>query len=175
MKKRLLLAVMLWHTAITGASASIDTARLHIPDVEAVGSARLQVLFWKIYDAQLYAPDGVWSSEQPYALSLSYLRSFKGQDIVDRSIDEIASQGFTDSELLSRWRDQLIQIIPDVDSKTNITGVVDAQGHSLFYKNGELVGSVEDPLFSEKFFGIWLSEKTSEPSMRVNLIGGDQT
>ena len=175
MKKRLLLAVVLLHTAITGASASIETARLHIPDVETVGSARMQVLFWKIYDAELYAPDGVWSSDHPYALSLSYLRSFKGQDIVERSIDEIEGQGFNDTELLSQWRDELSQIIPDVDSQTNITGVVDAQGHSLFYANGELVGTVKDPLFSEKFFGIWLSEQTSQPSLRANLIAGDKS
>ena len=62
-------------------------------------------------------------------------------------------------------------IIPDVDKNTNITGVADESGHTLFYRNGTLIGTIEEPQFSERFFGIWLDEKSSQPKFRKKLLG----
>jgi hypothetical protein len=40
-----------------------------------------------------------------------------------------------------------------------------------FFVNGALKGDVRDPAFATLFFGIWLSEKTSEPALRSALLG----
>ena len=40
-----------------------------------------------------------------------------------------------------------------------------------FWFNGASRGRVADPLFSERFFGIWLSPQTSEPGLRGKLLG----
>ena len=42
---------------------------------------------------------------------------------------------------------------------------------SAFYFNDNLVGSIEDPMFGPLFVDIWLSEKTSEPKLRQQLLG----
>jgi hypothetical protein len=41
-----------------------------------------------------------------------------------------------------------------------------------FWVNGQASGDIRDAEFSRLFFGIWLSPKTSEPSMRAALLGG---
>ncbi len=147
---------------------------LAIPEMatlERVGAARMQVLFWNIYDAVLFAPQGTWSDEGPYALALTYLRDLNGQAIAERSIEEIRRQGRTDEQTLRRWQKLLTEIIPDVRERDEITGFADEQAHTRFYLDGRLIGTVEEPEFTRAFFGIWLDETTSEPSLRARLLG----
>ena len=169
---RSILASLALSLALTSqATADLPTARLQIPNAEVVGEGRLKYLFWSVFDASLYAPNGVWSEGQPFALSLSYLRDLEGSAIVEASIDEIKSQGMTDESTLDRWAMQMAEIFPDVDDTTTITGVVDENRHAHFYRNGELIGTVPDPEFSRYFFNIWLGEQTSQPTLRSQLLG----
>lgn len=139
--------------------------------LQSVGEARMQVLFWKVYDAELLAPSGQWSPQDRFALVLTYLRDLKGKAIAERSIEEIRQQGRVDERTLQQWKKTLHEIIPDVRKSTEIIGFVDDQAHTRFYLNGELIGEVRDPEFSEAFFGIWLDERTSQPELRRRLLG----
>lgn len=138
-----------------------------------VGEARLKVLFWNVFDARLHAPDAAFDPEAPFALSLSYLRKLKAAKIIEKSIEEMASQPSTDRRELSRWKVQLAAIIPDVRDGTTITGLRDEDGNAIFYRDDELIGRIDDPAFSRSFFGIWLGEATSEPDLRRGLLGKD--
>ncbi len=152
-------------------TADLQTAQRYLPSAELVGKARMEYLFWDVYDAELYAPDGVWSKNQPFALSLQYLLELDGEDIASRSVSEMRAQGFDDEATLARWYQKMRSIFPDVDENTRITGIMDRNQHTRFYKNGALIGNIDEPLFGEWFFNIWLSEKTSEPKMRERLLG----
>lgn len=136
-----------------------------------VGEARLKVMFWKIYDAQLVAPKGTWKSNAPFALSLTYLRDFDGEEIASRSVDEMRSLGYDDEVALAKWFEQMRSVFPNVKEGENITGVLDEKRHTHFYHNGLLVGSIDDITFGQSFFDIWLSSNTSEPDMREQLLG----
>lgn len=138
---------------------------------ELVGEGRLSFLFWDAYDAKLYATDANWKPGEPLALRLEYLLEIEGQDIAERSVDEIRKQGFTDEEKLSEWGKQMSALFPDVDDGISLTGIKDKSGAAVFYKNSEKIGQIDDPKFAEKFFDIWLSEKTSEPNLRKKLLG----
>jgi hypothetical protein len=37
--------------------------------------------------------------------------------------------------------------------------------------NGEMSDEIQDSTFTQRFFDIWLSEKTSEPKFRKKLLG----
>jgi len=37
--------------------------------------------------------------------------------------------------------------------------------------NGEKADEIEDKVFIQRFFDIWLSDKTSEPKFRKKLLG----
>ncbi len=158
-----------------GTSAMAENTQIieqHVPQAQLVGEARLKVLFWNVYDAKLYAGEGVWSSDTPFALSLKYLRNLDGADIAKRSIDEIRQQGFDDEDAMTRWYGTLVKIIPDVSDTSTIIGIQNAARGTILYHNNQLIGEVADPLFSQWFFNIWLGEKTSEPKIRRKLIGG---
>ena len=81
-----------------------------------------------------------------------------------------AQNEFSKSEL-AQWKTKLSDIIPNVDSKTTITGVRDQAGNTLFYLNGKIIGRVDNKRFTQGFFNIWLGEKTSETKLRNQLLG----
>ncbi len=162
-----ILLVLLTNQAI----ADLQTAQRYLPSAELVGKARMEYLFWDVYDAELYAPHGIWNKSQPFALSLQYLLELDGEAIASRSVSEIRAQGFDDEDTLARWYEAMRGIFPDVDETTRITGIMDRNQHTRFYRNGALIGKIDEPLFGEWFFNIWLSEETSEPKMRERLLG----
>ena len=142
-----------------------------IPNAQLIGQGRLSVLLWDVYDAQLFASNGVYQENQPLALQLEYLLELKGEDIAKRSIEEMQKQGFNDSEKLQRWFVQMKKIFPNIQKNDRLLGIQDSQGHSYFFYRDQLVGEVKDVEFSKMFFGIWLNVKTSEPDLRKQLLG----
>ncbi len=140
-------------------------------DPKKVGEARLSVYFWDIYDASLFASNGTFAEGKPFALELKYLRKFKGKEIASRSVDEMRKLGMHDEIKLAKWYQAMQEIFPNVKSGETITGIVDEQQISHFYFNKKSLGSVHDKEFSQWFFNIWLSDRTSEPEMREQLLG----
>lgn len=172
MRKFILTTSMLGALMLPSMSIAETTiTQTYIPNAQEVGSGRLTVFFWDVYDASLFAPDGEWSENKPYALSLSYLRDLKGSDIAERSVEEMREQGFSDEVTLATWHQKMKSLFPDVDDNTTLTGIRDQKGNTVFYHNGERLGAINDPEFSKWFFGIWLNENTSEPALRRKLLG----
>jgi hypothetical protein len=161
----------------------------YIDNPVVIGESRFKVMFFKVYDAKLAVSkllsnkqqnneqaqnEGTykeWKQDTPFALSLTYLRDFEGEDIASRSVDEMRDIGYTDEVLLAKWFEQMRSVFPNVKEGENITGVFDKNKHTHFYHEGKLIGSIDDKMFGESFFGIWLNEKTSEPKMRKQLLG----
>jgi hypothetical protein len=142
-----------------------------VPDAQKVGEGRYTYLFLNIYDAALYAPQGAWDNDKPFALQLSYLRTFNGKRLADSSAKEIRRQGFTDEVKLATWHAQMRKIFPDVDRGVSLTGVYTETGGTIFYRDDIEIGRIDDPEFSRAFFSIWLDEKTSAPDLRRKLLG----
>ena len=141
-----------------------------VPGAAKVGEARYSYLFWDVYDARLFAPQGKWQPQESFALALTYLRDFAGEDIAERSIKEMREQGLSDKSRIERWQSAMQQIFPDVKEQDTITGIKTSAGVTRFFHNDELVGEVEDPAFGEWFFNIWLGPQTTEPEFRAKLL-----
>lgn len=156
----------------TSAYPSIsECVQTHIPTARMVGQSRLKMYFFKIYDAILYAPNGQFDQTQPFALSLGYLRDFDGADIAQRSINEMRDLGYRNTAQLAQWLIQMELSFPNIIAGDVLTGVVDEQQHTRFYFNGKPTHTVADPEFTQAFFAIWLDSKTSQPKMRIQLLG----
>lgn len=136
-----------------------------------VGEGRLSVLFWDIYEIQLFTSDGLYDPQKPVALVLNYLRSVSGRDIVDTSIDEIQKQGVFDAATIAAWQAQLTKVFPDIAAGDTLIGSFDPDMGSRFHLNGGLIGEIDDLELSRRFFDIWLSEATSQPRLRAQLLG----
>lgn len=170
MIKMSLLSLGFYIAVVFPALSMPNIVSTHVPQAEKVGEARLTVLFWDIYDATLYAPTGKWKRGEPLALKLDYLRDFKGENIAKSSKSEISKMGFNDSEKLELWLENMKEVFPDVKKGDSITGVYTQEKQTIFYKENEKLGVIEDPDFGLWFFDIWLGENTSEPKNRDILL-----
>jgi hypothetical protein len=168
--RNLFISISLWVCLASPAMANRAVEQL-VPNGQAVGTGRLSVVFWDVYDATLYAPNKQWDANAPHALTVDYFREIDGIDIADRSAEEIQKQGFSNKEALSKWLAQMRAIFPNVKNGSQITAVFTKQKSTDFYYGDKPIGSIKDPEFGRLFFDIWLSEKTSEPQLRKKLLG----
>lgn len=142
----------------------------YIDKPSIVGSAKFQYLFWDVYFATLSASDGKYDAHKPFALSLKYLRDFKGTAIAERSASEIKKQGYGDDKKLKKWQQAMANLFPNVKEGQTITGLSNNDSHTIFYLDDKKLGVIDDKEFTPLFFNIWLSEKTSEPRFRKMLL-----
>lgn len=169
----LALSIMLapFKTFATASPSPPSFIAAQIENAQEVGSGRMHYLLWDLYDAVLYAPGGTFRAEEPAALSLTYLRDLDGGKIADKSIELMRAQGPLDEMTAQAWRQDMAAIFPDVHRGTNLTGVLDGKGGTIFYSNGRKIGAIGDPAFGARFFAIWLGPQTTAPDLRAALLG----
>ena len=166
----LIAAIIILTMSTTAASASNIIER-HVPQAKIVGQGTLTYAFWDVYEATLYAKDGKWRADRPYALSIRYKMQLDGSAIAERSAQEIRRQGNIDAEQLQSWTAQMESIFPDVAKNTVLTAAYKPGTGTIFYKNNEKIGLIKGDAFAKSFFGIWLDERTSVPKLRQALLG----
>ncbi|MDE1901788.1 MAG: chalcone isomerase family protein [Alphaproteobacteria bacterium] len=142
-----------------------------VPDAAVVGHGELNYIFWDIYDATLYAPRGKWNPDKSFALSIEYHCDIDGKEIADRAIAEMRNQGFSNEIKLATWDGQMKSIFPDVKNGTVLSAIYIPGKQTVFYDGDKVIGAIKGDDFGKLFFGIWLSEKTSEPDLRRALLG----
>jgi len=142
-----------------------------VPKAQVAGDGRLTFFLMDVYDAALFAPQGQFKDDEPFALQLVYLRDLKGQSIARTSAQEIRRLGFTDHQTLIRWEGEMTKIFPDVSNGVSLTGVYTKDRTTVFFKDGKKIGTISDPAFGKWFFSIWLNEKTRAPELRRELLG----
>ena len=141
-----------------------------IPDAQMLGSVRYKYMFWELYDASLYSAQQPFSIEQPFSLKLDYLRNLKGEKIAERSIEEMRKLGFKDERQLDKWSQALHGMFPDVQKGDFIVGIKNQSGETIFYKNHQKLGEIDDPVFSRIFFSIWLGEHERARVFKKDLL-----
>ena len=145
-----------------------------LPGAVLQGSGRLRFFGLSVYDARLWrgaAPVAADWMSAPLALELIYLRSLVGKLIAERSIKEMRRQRELSDDEATRWETAMTQMFPDVKDGDRITGILVPGLGARFAINGVVKGDIRDLEFAKLFFGIWLSEKSSETALRRALLG----
>lgn len=145
------------------------------PAAHLQGQGRMRFLGLQVYDIRLWStepkmPAQAWSGKA-LALEIEYARNFGARMIAERSLEEMRRAGPVAADVAERWLRAMTQVFPDVKPGDRITGIHLPEGLSRFFHNGTLRGEVRDAEFTRRFFGIWLGESTSEPSLRDSLLG----
>jgi hypothetical protein len=169
----LALVASAWWSGTATASTPEPTSSAALRDKQPMGQGRLRVWGFEVYDASLWANpgfDGQRYAEQRFALELQYLRAFKGRDIAARSIEEMRALERISPAQASRWQQAMDTLFPDVQRGDRLMGVHVPGSGARFYLNGRLRGELADADFARLFFGIWLSPRTSQPSLRASLL-----
>ena len=162
-----------WHLPAAASAPPAEVAA-EVPGAALQGSGRLTFLGLQIYDARLWSDDSFRADtfeRAPLAIELAYARTLRGKLIAERSLKEMRRAGPIADDEATRWLAVMTQLFPDVNAGDRITGVLRPGEAARFFLNGKLLGEVRDADFAKRFFGIWLSPKTSEPDLRKSLLG----
>lgn len=144
-----------------------------LPQARWSGSAQLRVFGLTIYQAQLWVGAGFRAQDYgqfPLTLSLTYQRRVSAQAMAERSLDEMQRQSPLSAAQQADWLAAMQALFVDVTARDRLTGVHLPEQGARFWLNGRRLGEVADPLFSRRFFGIWLDAATSQPDLRVALL-----
>ena len=135
-----------------------------------VGRAKLSVLFWDVYESELYTPSGEWFDQAPFRLVLTYLRKVSAEQLVEETEKVWREQDLYNSRS-EKWLNYLLDIWPDVSPGDTLTFQVNPDNDSVFFFNGQQIGTVADTEFGRRFGGIWLAENSPKPKLRNQLVG----
>lgn len=140
------------------------------PGLSAHGEGVMRFFGFKVYDVRLWTMKKPFAPGEPFALELVYDMAFNGRDIAGRSVQEMRGQGQRDETKLKRWGEAMTRIFPDIKKGDTLIGVSIPGKEARFYTREKLIATVPDPEFAQAFFDIWLSEKTSAPTVRNKLL-----
>ncbi|MFW1677128.1 chalcone isomerase family protein [Pontibacter sp. JAM-7] len=135
-----------------------------------VGRVQLEVLWFDIYEASLFAPNAKFSGfSAPLLLQVEYLRDFKAEMIVQETDKQL--KPFASQEQRQRWLPQLSELWPDIRQGDQLAFEIAADGHGHFYFNRRWLGHISEPEFVEAFVKIWLSPDGEYPALASQLRG----
>jgi hypothetical protein len=167
------LAACLW-LALPAAATPANPTHVQLNGSRLQGEATLRYWGLKVYHAKLWTLPSFRPSEateQPLVLELEYLLNLKGSAIADTSIQEMRRAGrFTDAQA-QRWLGEMQRLFPDVKPGDRLSGLLLPGQGVRFWHNSRPLGEVSDAEFARLFVGIWLAPTTSEPQMRLSLLG----
>jgi hypothetical protein len=79
-------------------------------------------------------------------------------------------KGVTEKQL-SKWQNYLQRAIKTAQKATSASLYWTAEGRITFYYDGAKTVTIEDADFARAFLNIWLGPETSEPELRLALLG----
>lgn len=171
---------LLTYTLISALLLPLSLSASPIDALKPVGSAKLSVVFWDIYQSTLYSDDGTFTSDDltqesqsPLALNIQYLRDIEADELVEATADEWNKLGLGEA-IYQPWLTQLTAIWPDIQENDELLFVLNHTDGGVFYFNQEEIGRIDDRSFGVNFLRIWLDKKASYPKLRNKLIGQSQ-
>ena len=140
-------------------------------DFKEVGRGEMQWWWFSLYRAKLLTLDGDYSQgELPLVLDIEYFQDIPSKRLVEATLDQWQHLGVSEQNQ-QKWLAAINSIWPDVNEGDKLTLRVSASGESQFYFNGEPLAEPMPEGFSDDFLAIWLSESTSRPELRKQLLG----
>ena len=142
-----------------------------VPAARRVGIARFKVVFFKIYDAELFAPDGRFERAGPYALRLTYLVKGKKDRIIAQTVKEMKRQKAASTAQIERWTPLMERYFIDMDKGTSADFIHTADGRLVLTAEGRVLGEIADRDFITALMDIWLGPKVRDKSFQRELMG----
>ena len=139
--------------------------------LKTVGKADMDLLWFSVYSAKLLSVDGQYKTAQfPLKLEIQYHRDIEAEDLIEATLEQWEHIGI-DGNLIPRLQAHIEDVWPDVKEGDQLSFMMHEQSKGQFFFNGQPLPMINEPGFSEAFLGIWLSENTSRPELRQQLIG----
>jgi hypothetical protein len=168
-RRRLLLG-MLAFVALPGMARG-EVMRDLVPDAGLVGTARFQVLFFKIYDAALFAPQGVYDRGAPYALRLTYLINGRKDRIIKQTVKEMKRQRAASDSMIESWLPLMEAAFIDMPKGSSADFIHAADDRLVLATDGRVIAEITDRRFIRALMDIWLGPKVRDADFQLALLG----
>lgn len=164
--KTLINVLMIMGWLITSSASATPLSGL-----ASSGKSELSWFLISIYEAQLFTPSGTFTyGEYPQALEIEYYRNISKEDLIKATKEQWKKQSITHPEL-NAWLVELEKVFPDVKPADKLLFSIDEKGNNQFFLNNKPIGAIANQDFSRLFLDIWVSERTTYPDLRLELIG----
>ncbi len=164
-----------------------EVAGVNIPDSIKAGNSDLvlngaglrEKWMFDVYVGGLYlgqkSSDAtkVINSDEPMAIKLHMLRDVDGEKMsnVTREGFENATNGNTGA--IKTEIDSFLAVFGDEATENNVYDMVYVPGKGVeVYVNGKLANTIAGSEFKKALFGVWLSDKPAQESLRDEMLGG---
>ena len=148
-----------------------DTLPEIIPTAKKVGEARFKVFLFKIYDAELFAPDGSFDRKGPYALRLNYLLDAKKDRIISSTVKEMKRQKAASSKVIEGWVPLMEDAFISMDKGSYADFIHTADGRLTLAAEGKIISVIEDTGLAQAIMDIWLGPKVRDRQFQDKLMG----
>ena len=137
-----------------------------------VGETTFSILFWDIYKSRLQTTSGKYPLEgnnDKLVYQINYLADISCKDLIKRTVEQWQHLGIEEKKYQG-YLAELRDIWPDIEDGDTLS--LHVRNHkSIFYFNNDFIGEIVQQEFSQLFLDIWLSKHTSEPGLRLELLG----
>ncbi|GGE88889.1 hypothetical protein [Shewanella carassii] len=160
-------------------AAQVEPSKAELASFREVGRGEMDWWFMTLYRARLLTPDGSYQPNSfPQQLEIQYYRDIPASRLLEATKHQWLHLGY-DREQISAWLALLEDIWPDVEQGDRLSFVASGpqRGHFLFNDKPlaaiviDESASSEHKRFADAFLAIWLSERSSRPQLRAQLIG----
>ncbi|WP_394175763.1 chalcone isomerase family protein [Thalassotalea litorea] len=150
----------------------------HSGQWQKVGEAQLKVLFWDVYLAKLFTPNGDFASNahgvaHPLRLHLTYFLDIEGEKLAEETKKQWRKMGFKHAQN-QPFTEQLAAIFPDLKEQDSLAIETNHTGQAKLYHNQQLIHEFAPSIQVDQFLAIWLSEKSTRPKLMKQLTGQQQ-
>lgn len=171
-RRTLALLTVLLFMGFQGAQpAQAEALDRLLPDAELVGEARFKVMLFKIYDAQLFAPDGKYSTDAPYSLRLRYLINAKKDRIVSSTVKEMKRMQAASEAQIESWVPVMQSAFIDMPKGSHADFIHTPDGRLTLVADGEIISVIEDAALAQAIMDIWLGPKVRDQRFQDSLMG----
>ena len=148
-----------------------DTLSQIIPTAQKIGEARFKILLFKIYDAELFAPEGRLDRNGPYALRLTYLVNARKDRIISSTVKEMKRQKTASDEVIEAWVPLMEDAFISMDKDSRADFIHTGDGRLLLTANGDLISEIDDADFIAALMDVWLGPKVRDKDFQDKLMG----
>ncbi|TWX53639.1 chalcone isomerase family protein [Colwellia hornerae] len=137
-----------------------------------VGETTFSVLFWDLYKSKLLTTSGKYplkSTNEKLLYQINYLTDISSEDLIERTVEQWQHLGVPRINF-QHYLPMLEKMWPDIKEGDSLSLYV-INNKSTFYFNNNIIGKIDQQEFSQLFLDIWLSTNTSEPKLRLELLG----
>ena len=157
--------------AVKGVSVQAALLEDYVPNAKLVGEAQFKVVFFKIYDASLFASDGEFSRSKPFALRIKYLVDADKERIINQSIDEMERQKAARPDRLAEWKTLMEENFTDIKENDLAFMVQNSDRTLTLWMNDEEPVTIFDKGFVRAFLNIWVGRKARDKEFQRQLFG----